>query len=291
MRARIDQWHNFLFSEHRKHQFEVWSIYLAVTGFMVHLLLIFLHNTFMITQEAGKDTLFASPISALYTPFSFILIFEVYQLIYYLPNSFSNSIAKQYEIISLILIRRIFKDISKIHTDADWFTNPYNIQLALDMLTVLILFFLIFLFYYLGQRRPKISVPQNLTQFISLKKGVSVALFPILLGLAVYSLMGWMTETNSLYQGLGKSLSDINHIFYDEFFTLLILVDVFILLISLKYTQHYSRFIISTILIRQSFMSEGLLNVVIILGGVLFGVAILAISNLMAQTEGLQAKK
>jgi len=79
---------------------------------------------------------------------------------------------------------------------------------------------------------------------------------------------------------------DINSIFYNEFFSVLILADVFILLLSFQYTERYSQivrntgFIICTILIRLSFGVSGLTNVILVISSVLFGLLILSIYNL-----------
>ena len=85
---------------------------ISIASFFIHLLIIFLVDFGLIALAEPSDLL-TNPISAIYTPFSFILIYEVYLLIYYLPKSFTIYISKQYEIISLIIIRRIFKDLSK----------------------------------------------------------------------------------------------------------------------------------------------------------------------------------
>ena len=85
-----------------------------------------------------------------------------------------------------------------------------------------------------------------------------------------------MTET---------SFKDVNDIFFDEFFTLLIVVDVILLLASFYYTDKFhkvirnSGFIISTILIRLSFSVSGLLNIGLIIGAIVFGLLILIIHN------------
>ena len=292
---RIHHWHQAVFNEHRRHKFELWILYFALAGLSIHLLLILLNYMGFLPGVEGKQSLLDTPIAAIYTPFSFILISEVYLLIYYLPSSFSTSIGKQYEIISLILIRRIFKDMAKLETDVSWFQSSYDIQLTIDMAGVLLLVFLIYLFYYLNNRRPTVAPPTGLEQFITFKKAVSVLLLPILIGMLMYSFGNWLIEARSWYLELELGLTDINDIFYDEFFTLLIIIDVFILLLSLKYTQSYvllirnSGFVISTILIRQSFAASGLTNVAIILGAVLFGVMIQGITNLMLRQE--QGKK
>ena len=81
------------------------------------------------------------------------------------------------------------------------------------------------------------------------------------------------------------SFKDINNIFFDEFFTLLIVVDVILLLASFYYTDKFhkvirnSGFIISTILIRLSFSVTGLLNIGLIIGAIVFGLLILMIHN------------
>ena len=96
-------------------------------------------------QYPLEANLLIDPISAIYTPFSIILIYEIYLLVVNLPRSFTNSVSKQFEIISLILIRRIFADIPQIDLKANWLNTPENVQLIYDVLGVLIIFYLIFL--------------------------------------------------------------------------------------------------------------------------------------------------
>ena len=85
--------------------------------------------------------MFSNPISALYTPFSFILIYEAFLLIYYIPRSFTTAVGKQYQIMSLIVIRKIFKDIPLVDLNANWIENLNNQQLIFDLVGVLIIFF------------------------------------------------------------------------------------------------------------------------------------------------------
>ena len=80
-------------------------------------------------------------------------------------------------------------------------------------------------------------------------------------------------------------MKNVNTIFFNEFFTVLILTDVLLLLISFLYTDKFykvirnSGFIISTILIKLSFGIEGVLNTIMVVVAVLFGVLILLIHN------------
>ncbi len=283
------------FKERFRHRFETVILYLGIGGFLLHLLLILLHDIHWINLGASAEEFFISPIAAIYTPFSFILVYEVYLLVYHLPNSFTISIAKQYEIISLIIIRRIFKDISKLDISEEWAGSYRNILLGVDMLSILLIFLLIFFFYRLRKQRPDLKGPSNVGEFVTIKKAISIILVPLLFILAIYSLYTWTEELQRFNLGEIQELSDINNIFYNEFFTVMILFDVFLLMASFKYTDNYSQlirnsgFVISTVLIRLSFSASGIFNPMLILAGVLFGVLILWLYNLVGPLEEEQS--
>ena len=233
--------------------------------------------------------LLTNPISALYTPFSFILIYEAFLLIYYLPRSFTTAVGKQYEIISLIVIRKIFGDIPMIDLDSNWIENANNLQLIYDLVAIIIIFFLIFLFRKAQKGLPKKSVSEKLDRFIASKKLVSIILLPILVVICIISFSKWF---NGIF--IAESIDqNLNYLFFNEFFTLLILVDVFILLLSFQYTERYSQlirntgFIISTILLRLSFQAMGLTSLILIISGIVFGLLILLIYNRIEKEKDL----
>lgn len=276
-----------LFSEGNLKKFEKFILISATLGFIVHLLLILLNNNGYVDLSFFQDELFINPISAIYTPFSFILIYEAFLLIYFLPRSFTTSIAKQFEIMSLILIRKIFKDIPNVNLDDNWIQNESNLQLIYDLVGVLVVFFLIYLFKKLKEDLPKLPVHQNLDRFISYKKLISLFLIPTLSLLCVFSFLDWY---NYVFLDIGTS-SNIDYLFFESFFTILILVDVFILLVSFQYTERYSQlirntgFIISTILLRLSFSAVGLTSLLLLVSGIVFGLIILLIYNNMERQK------
>src|ERR1700690_605552 len=102
-----------LYSHQRQRQLDRLVVNVSVAGFIAHLLLVFLARTLAfpppLIAGGGKSYL-----SAIYTPFSFILFYEVLMLIGALPQSTTQSIAKQYEIVSLIFVRTFFKDIAEL---------------------------------------------------------------------------------------------------------------------------------------------------------------------------------
>ena len=278
-----------IFSEKTIKKFEKYILYLASIGFVIHLIIILLNNYNIIELSIVGPDLFSNPISALYTPFSFILIYEAFLLIYYIPRSFTTAVGKQYQIMSLIVIRKIFKDIPLVDLNANWIENANNQQLIFDLLGVLIIFFLIYLFKVTKERLPVKPVSEKLDRFIASKKLVSIVLLPILFSICIVSFVNW-------YNGVFLELSfneNLNNLFFNEFFTILILADVFILLLSFQYTERYSQlirntgFIISTILLRLSFSVSGLTSILLIISGIVFGLLILLIYNAIEKEKKL----
>lgn len=269
-----------VFSEGNKNVIERITINVSVAGFVIHLLLI-LGKNYDLFHSPMDNLLLADPISAIYTPFSIILIYEIYLLVHYLPRSFTTSVSKQFEIISLIIIRRIFGDIPHIELASSWFSTAENLQLIYDLVGILVLFFLIYLF---NKSRSKIipsKLTTNLKRFVNSKRAVSLILLPVLIITSTYTLYSWI-QTQFFSASVITSF-ELNAIFYNEFFTILILADVFILLLSFQYTERYSQlirntgFVICTILIRLSFGTDGLTNVVLIVSSVAFGLLVLRI--------------
>jgi len=272
-------------SENAKNKIEKVILYIAIAGFFIHLLLIYLSKFGFITLLSESE-LFVNPISAIYTPFSFILIYEVYLLIYYLPKSFTTYITKQYEIITLVIIRKLFKDLSVIELSSDWFGIKGDLQFTYDILASIILFYLIYQFQKQGMRKSetKSSDKPKIERFILRKKIIAVVLVPLFFIMGLFTLFNWISSI-SLTSNHFAGFETINNLFFDEFFTVLILVDVVLLLISFFYTDKFhklirnSGFVVSTILIRLSFGVSGLISTILIVLAVLFGLAIILVHN------------
>jgi hypothetical protein len=278
-----------LLSEKTKENSEKAILWIALVSFIIHLLIIGLVN-FNIISVNEPSNLLKSPIAAIYTPFSFILVYEVYLLVYYLPKSTSIYISKQYEIITLIIIRRLFKDLSDLSFSPDWFNLKNDLQFTYDLVASVILFYLIYLFHI---QRIKIyrKVDESKTQFksiskfINAKKLIATALVPILFIIAIYSFLSWSIGIFSSNDAIGISFKNINNIFFEQFFNILIIADVILLLFSFFHTDEFhkvirnSGFIISTILIRISFSVSGIISTALIITAILFGLLVLVIHN------------
>jgi hypothetical protein len=165
-----------------------------------------------------------------------------------------------------------------------------DLQFTYDLIASIILFFLIFLFYKQSKKRFRIPDAstidtKGMARFIKIKKYLATALVPVLVIVAMYSFVNWSMSAIYPQTSTKVSFSNINNIFFEQFFTILIIADVVLLLFSFFHTDEFhkvirnSGFIISTILIRLSFSVGGLLNTLLIVSATIFGLLILVIHN------------
>jgi hypothetical protein len=106
---------------------------------------------------------------------------------------------------------------------------------------------------------------------------VSLSMILVLLLLSISSLYHWSSEMLTAFQ-LDQNYPDPDTVFYADFFSIMIFVDVFLLIISFIY--HFSfftifrnaSFIITTILIRMSLTIEKPMNYIVVLIGFLFAI-------------------
>ncbi len=285
----LEKLYQKLLSNKTKEKSERVILWIALLSFLIHLLIIgLMHFNIIIINEPSN--LLKNPIAAIYTPFSFILVYEVYLLIYYLPKSTSTYISKQYEIIALVIIRRLFKDLSDLSLSPNWFNSKNDLQFTYDLVASVVFFYLIYLFHV--QRTKvyrKIENSKNhslsLSKFINAKKWIAISLVPILLIIAIYSFLNWSIGIFQPIESDAISFKNINNIFFEQFFNILIIADVILLLFSFFHTDEFhkvirnSGFIISTILIRISFSVSGIINNLLIFSAILFGLTILFIHN------------
>ena len=283
---------DLLLSENTRRRAEKVILSFALLSFFLHLAVIYLVK-FDFIESPFNTELLKNPISAIYTPFSFILIYEVYLLIYYLPKSFTTYITKQYEIITLIIIRKLFKDLASLELSSNWFEIKEDLQFTYDLVGSLLLFYLIYQFQKQGRRDFEQLGGLNATieKFVRTKRLIAIVLVPLFFAMALYTFFDWYAEVSFASDNL-PTYESLNNLFFDQFFMVLILVDVVLLLFSFFYTDQFhkiirnSGFVISTILIRISFGVSGLVNILLIVVAVLFGLSIITIHNKYERNTG-----
>ena len=252
---------------------ELLILRVAVFAFLFHLIIIFLGNNFIYFKNLQHSYL-----KAIYTPFSFILFYEVFLLVIIIPKSISEFIGKQFEVITLITLRSFFHDIADLDLkNSININNPEFISLLYDLIASLIMLCLTILYYKIYQNNRKSEIVNELNNFINIKKLVSLSMILILFLLSISSFFIWGKEMLGALE-LKQNYPDPNTVFYTDFFSIMIFVDVLLLIISFIY--HFSfftifrnaSFIITTILIRMSLTIEKPMNYIIILIGFLFSI-------------------
>lgn len=293
----LSELYDVIFREDNIRKVERIIINCALAGFVVHLLLIFTvkHINFNSSLLAQLPS---SYLKAIYTPFSIILFYEVLTLVVILPKSIVIFIGKQYEIITLIVIRSFFHDIADYDLDKpDIYTFSFLKDISLDLIGALLLFFLTTLYYQLfaKTKKTKSQPSSKRTRFIHIKKTAAVVLSVLLLVLSVVSFANWAIH---LYHVSAEGIAphDPNSVFYKDFFSVMIFIDVFLLILSFIYSGSYDLifrnggFVISTILVRIALTAQKPFNIYFALTALLFGVLLMALfvfyNQKVANTEG-----
>lgn len=272
--------YSFLNSEESKAYVEKLFIYFAFTLFVIHLGVIFIAENFAVFPALFRN-LNTNYLSALYTPFSIILVYEVYFMILALPLSFTESIKKQYEIISLIIIRRVFKDLSDFSDFSEvWEQTDQFLDIVFDLCGGLVLFLLVGAFYHASKNRKQASTSEKLNKFIRFKELIALVLAVLLLWLAVAAFSEWAREVIlSTYYMMEYNL-ELDSLFFKDLFTVMIFTDVLIFIASFLYSKRYevlirnAGFIVSTILIRISLTVKNEYGVLVAIGAVLTGIIV-----------------
>jgi hypothetical protein len=277
-----------LYSERHQKQLDRLVMNVSVAGFVAHLALVFLSRTLasppLLIAAVGKNYL-----SAIYTPFSFILFYEVLMLIAALPQSTTQSIAKQYEIVSLIFMRSFFKEIAELRGLNELVSfSPETWPVLLNVSAGLLMFLLVTVFLHAARRRGDDDRPEavrvELENFISRKKVIALGLTVLLLGVAVQRVIEFLAAPARV---------NLNSFFYTDVFSVMIFTDVLIVILSLVVSDRYElvfrngAFVISTILIRFSLTAGWPYGALLALTGMAFGIGTLLIYNYHLDISGV----
>lgn len=219
----------------------------------------------VLTENAHEFNLFL-PVNV---SFTVLLIFEILGLLFVLPKSVADSMGKQFEILSIILLRSAFKEFGHFSENIlNGIQYDKLYPMMADAFGALIIF-LIIGFYYKKQKHERITKSNAEQQnFIAFKKLLALFLLLAFLIIGVW---------------------DIGHAFiakhyipsFNAFYTLLIFSDILILFYSLRYHSkyinlfRYSSYAFATILIRISLSASSYTNVIL---GVLAGAFVLVLT-------------
>lgn len=206
---------------------------------------------------------------AIHLAFTLILVLEVMGLILVIPSSLSQSMGKQFEILTLILLRNAFKELAHL---------PEPVSVANDMMPVLyiaisgagalLVYLCLGLYKRIARRHMHfISSPDMRMRYVMSKKLLALLLFVIFLFVAVRDVISFITTGNSQN-------------FFETLYTILIFSDITLVLIAQRYMPAFhavfrnSGFVIGTLLMRLSLSASPLFSPVIGLFAAVFVLAL-----------------
>jgi hypothetical protein len=287
--------HDAIFAERNRKALKRAVIWLSIAGFAIHLLLIFLAHMLGAPPQ-WIAAMGPNYLSAISTPFNFVLFYEVLTLIAALPASTTKSIASQFEIVSLIFIRDVFRDIALA---GDLVPGKRltveTLPLFMDMWAGFAMFLLVAVFQHISQQGKSRSVAQlpsrETMRFIGQKKVVAAALAVLLVAMAAWnSVLFSITAVRILATGQGTLESATS--FYNDMFTVMIFTDVLVLILSLVASDRYemvfrnAAFVVSIVLIRFA-LTEGFpYGAPLAIVAMLFGVLTLLVFNYHVRING-----
>ena len=252
------------------------AIVVAVVGFFAHLSLWALHNSGRITIVGDSVELVSSPLSALYTPFSILLTYEVYQLIRTIPESFSSSVGKQYEIATLLVVRDILKRLPDVEGSDGWEVSDDVAFLLVECAAFLALFYTALTYYNMKKiEDTDQKISEDVSVFIVTMKAIAILMLVVFGLIALSSLTGWLSAVEDGGGSVDRT------IFFLDFFTFLILADILILLISYWFYTDFRNlarntgFVLSTVIIRVAISAAGVSSMILFTLSGALGIAIL----------------
>lgn len=160
--------------------------------------------------------------------FRLLLAIEILGMVFVLAHSVSKSVAKQFEILSLILLRQAFKEFSQYDIMHHWDEafEPISYMFS-DAFGALIIFIGIYYYLKIQQHRTICLSPQQNRHYTALKKIISLLMIAVFAGIAIYDLI--------YYIQTGEQIE-----FFLIFYTILIFTDILLVIISLRYNHSYA---------------------------------------------------
>ncbi len=213
--------------------------------------------------------------------FSMLLGLEVIGLVFSLANSVSDSVGKQFEILSLILLRQSFEEFIYFNEPLVWVETSKPVLHILSNAGGGLLIFLLLGFYYkLQQHRVITQSSVTTADFIASKKLVSLLLLLSFIGIGITDVSFYLS---------GKPIYD----FFAIFYTVLVFSDVLLVLVSLRYSSSYeilfrnSGFAVATVVVRLALTAPPFFNVLLGVGAMVFAIGITFAYNGFKKTESV----
>jgi hypothetical protein len=215
-----------------------------VIVFLLELLLIELKRRGWLPDAVDPYVKSTNHFYAVNLAFSLLLVYEVVELVFSMTHSVAAAVGKQFEILSLILLRSSFKEFTYFEQPIDWGRVDVAMRHILADAGGAILIFLALGLYYRLLRHQKItSSDDEQTRFVATKKVLALVM------LAIYAAVGAGVFWHWVRTGESRP-------FFQTFYTVLIFADFLLVFISMRYRGGFhvlfrnSAFALGTVVIR-----------------------------------------
>jgi len=193
-----------------------------------------------------------------------LVVIEVLDMVFVLPESVSHYVAKQFEIFCLILVRRSFKELT-VYEGTVGFIQDFRplLHIASEAGGALLVFGALAVFFKLQRRKQPQDCGERLSDFITIKKSLALLLLLVFAGLGAARI--------AIFAAGGEMLK-----FFELFYTYLIFVDVLIIILSHAYFPVFhavfrnSGYALAVLLIRLALSAPYYLDALIGVGSAVF---------------------
>lgn len=211
--------------------------------------------------------------------FSFLLLFEIAGLIFSLPRSVAESVGKQFELLALILLREAFLEFAHAREPIAWGNVQASVPYVVTDMAGALAVFALLIPYHRIQRHQSITAGDlDQASFVAAKKAVSLSL------LAAFVLLGISTLAES---ARGRSAAP----FFPTFYTILVLSDILIVLISLRFSTTFhvvfrnAGFAAAAVLVRVALSAPPYINIALATAATAFALGLSFLYNAWPKTQ------
>ncbi len=204
--------------------------------------------------------------------FTFLLVVEILEMILILSRSVSDAMAKQFEILSLILLRQSFKEFASFEVNLDWTHIEPILHIASDAFSALFIFICVTIFLKIQRHYSITKNLQEQANYMNIKKILALIMLFTFVFVGIENLYEYLV--------LARKVN-----FFHNFYNILIFTDILLVLISMRYSHSYfvlfrnSGYALTTVMIRLALSAPIYINGIIGVSAVVFAIILTIVYN------------
>jgi len=212
--------------------------------------------------------------------FAVILFFEVVEMALGIGQSLTLAVGRQFVVFALILIRSAVKELGHLPEPLTWAAAEASVPTVLaDAFGGLGVFALTGVYFWVVQKRPRVTSGERDPGFLAMKKAISLGLIVFFAGVAAVDAVlffAWQVPTR----------------FFQTLYTSLVFGDVLLVMVSLRYTTSYhvvfrnSAFAVASVILRFALTAPSPWNAALGVVGALYAIGVVWVHQRVAPLLG-----